>query len=225
MRQDLGSKKRSALWRRRLLAAGVVGVFHLALFGVIVRDWALHRAPARIDAVEITLERPMREQPKEVQRAAAERPPPPPPPPVLAPAPQRVSPNVRSTPAPGEPAVPPLIAERGGPTTEERAGGALNLGCLTSNLPKRQREECDRKTTIAYMEQPTSKRKTYEPPLPRAQAEATKSAEPGVYWSLFPPGFKVKFSPNDKGFPPGMGDTKTTVFEPAEIHDLPTPMK
>lgn len=226
MRQDLASTKRAAHWRRRLLAAGVVAVFHVAIFGVVVRDWALHRAPLRIDAVEITLEPPLREQPKEVQRAAAERPRPLPlPPPPALQAPQGVSPAVRSSPQPGEASTPPVVAGRGAPEGEERAGGALNLGCLTPNLPRKQREECERKATVAYLDQPSFKRKAYEPPAPAASVATAKSPEPGLHWSLFPPSLKLVVSPNDKGFPPGLGDTKTTVFEPAEIHDVPTPMR
>lgn len=212
---------RSALWRRRLLAGVLVAALHAGFFALIASDWARHLRPMRQDTVSLTLERSETPPPRpdEPEPAKTEPGPPPPPPPPIA---QATGPTSQLSARPSAPAdgVEPLIAGNAGAPSGDRPG-PINMGCLTPNLPKRQRDECDRQRLVATLDKPDPRLGNLKPTRPPGRGDP-KPLTPGLHYT--PPfGLKLVVSPNDKGFPPGMGDTKTTVFDPEEVTFLPTP--
>jgi hypothetical protein len=220
-----GSKAGKALWRRRLLAAGVVAGLHLAFLTVIVSDWARHRRPYRTDTIVLTIERPpqVKEAPQPPKDASRPAPPPPLAPQVAA-SPSSGVLTARPSPVPPTAEVAPLVAGAAVGPPATRPGGTLNLGCMTPNLPKRLREECDRERYVAALAKPADPRLKGIGPQKPVDRAAPKPPEPGWHFG-FPLGLTYVYGPNDKHFLPGFGETKTTVFEPERVDFLPPPMK
>jgi hypothetical protein len=216
--------RRSARWRRRIVAAVAVVALHLGFFAILASDWARHMRPARQDTVVLTLERPDAAEPPRPPVAAKLKTTPAPPDETAASA-YAALPAARTS-SPTE-AMESFVAGGGGPATGDRPGGVLNLGCLSPNLPKRLRDECDRERLLAGLDKPVQQLEGVGPPKPPRRGDMR---EPGFHRAPAPPGtlgagVKYVKSPNDKHLLPGFDDTKTTVFEPEEINFLPIPMK